>query len=673
MAARQTNGSTGAVLDALAEIVQLVQPQKLLYLAIDGVPPRLKERLQRERRQIQKDSASRGVFDSSVITPGTPWMHALEEKLRGYLDDKKARDWRHLRVVFSGSRDPGEGEQKIMEYLRRRQGGRHVVWSNDADSVLLALATHVPQITLVGERKRDGISSFAMVEIDRLRKRMLGEYAPKGKCPERVMDDLVFLTLLVGNDFLPAMQCTPGSSRTTADGAIDALWRAYGALDGYLCEDGRISPGAFAGLLEEFVRDYEEKQFRRHIGATYLGSQAMAVRAQRVAWDGQRKWLPERQQTSVEFWHAPAGEVRPKGKKRARNSGRHGRPQRTLSGLPLPYVWAGCIGEVLSDGRLRQVSELPEGRPLALGVHPKITQLDGSGQTLLTLEGRLLVSPAMLPLFNRLARLAADEQCEPVVVRVDGDVSQGKIEWLQALAQALGYELRAYGPGDSEYGAAAERGRQGEGLESLSLADAGGRWTVIEMRQRDAVPGAALAAAHLCSGAIAVVGEREWDVLLNEAQVDGQLETERAGWKSTIYWRGKHVDADFIWRLSDTYARALGWTAEYCLAGRVPSWEFSWPADLESQGMAPLPSDMLEYMSKLKEWPVPQSDSLPPVQLEHLLSVMPQEQWTSFGEAERRLAAKLRKSKYSDSTRQQLRDALADTAEAASAVVYIWL
>ncbi|KAI8326061.1 putative 5-3 exonuclease, partial [Martensiomyces pterosporus] len=171
--ASASNGDVASISSTVDELIALVKPKRLVYLAIDGVPPRMKERLQRERRAKAVDvrnlmdqrGQQHSSFNSYAITPGTKWMRKVERHLEEYITQKRKVDarWRDLRVVFSGSRDPGEGEQKIMEYLRTQEsssmGDSHCVWSNDADTVLLSLATHVRNITMVSERQRSGVSS----------------------------------------------------------------------------------------------------------------------------------------------------------------------------------------------------------------------------------------------------------------------------------------------------------------------------------------------------------------------------------------------------------------------------------------------------------------------------------------------------------------------------------
>lgn len=61
-----------------------------------------------------------GLFDSNCITPGTPFMVRLHEHLKFFVRHKMATDarWQGLRVVYSGYDVPGEGEHKIMEFIR---------------------------------------------------------------------------------------------------------------------------------------------------------------------------------------------------------------------------------------------------------------------------------------------------------------------------------------------------------------------------------------------------------------------------------------------------------------------------------------------------------------------------------------------------------------------------
>lgn len=113
----------------------MIQPQKLFFIAIDGVAPRAKINQQRSRRfkaakdaQIQEAKArAKGInlpkekrFDSNCITPGTLFMSKLDEQLKYFITYKISTDklWQKCKVILSGSQVPGEGEHKIMDYIR---------------------------------------------------------------------------------------------------------------------------------------------------------------------------------------------------------------------------------------------------------------------------------------------------------------------------------------------------------------------------------------------------------------------------------------------------------------------------------------------------------------------------------------------------------------------------
>jgi len=160
----------------LDRLVNVVRPRKVLFLAIDGVAPRAKMNQQRARRfrsaqeakeqaevaeKVRQDMIERGeqvpkkgkeAWDSNVITPGTDFMIGLSEFVRYYVRvriSEGGKYWKGLKVIFSDASVPGEGEHKIMSYVRRQRtvsgydpNVSHVLHGLDADLIMLGLATH---------------------------------------------------------------------------------------------------------------------------------------------------------------------------------------------------------------------------------------------------------------------------------------------------------------------------------------------------------------------------------------------------------------------------------------------------------------------------------------------------------------------------------------------------
>lgn len=346
-----------AIFEYTDRVVGMVRPRKLLYLAVDGVAPRAKMNQQRSRRfrsakeakekdeekaeflkVLNAQKASRGeditsldqvvekTWDSNAITPGTPFMHMLAESLQYWCAYKFTIDpsWRDMKVIISDASVPGEGEHKIMNFIRSQRAmpthdpnTRHVIYGLDADLIMLGLATHEPHFRVLREdvffdsgkdknctrcgRKGhirpncphpdNGVKlteEEAQEEWDAaehplkpyiwLHVNILREYlgvemdSPQRKFPynmERALDDWVFMCFFVGNDFLPHLP-----SLEIRDQGIDLLTRIWRELvpqmDDYVTKDGfpnmlRVQQilQALAGQEAEIFRKRKEVSDRQ--------------------------------------------------------------------------------------------------------------------------------------------------------------------------------------------------------------------------------------------------------------------------------------------------------------------------------------------------------------------------------------------------------------------------
>ena len=58
-------------------------------------------------------------WNNSAITPGTVFMEKLKFKIINYC--KKIKKEKNLKVIFSSSNTPSEGEHKLLQYIRDKQ------------------------------------------------------------------------------------------------------------------------------------------------------------------------------------------------------------------------------------------------------------------------------------------------------------------------------------------------------------------------------------------------------------------------------------------------------------------------------------------------------------------------------------------------------------------------
>ncbi|KAG9097503.1 hypothetical protein FRC06_007481 [Ceratobasidium sp. 370] len=279
-----------------------IKPKKLFFMAIDGVAPRAKMNQQRSRRfrtakeakEVRERAEKKGerlptekAFDSNCITPGTVFMKKLSAQLKYFVNKKISEDanWRNVQVVLSGHEVPGEGEHKIMEYIRLSKAQpdydpnvRHCLYGLDADLIMLGLLSHDPHFCLLreevkfGPQKNKGNRSlesqnFFLLHISLLREYLDHEFSslastlPFPYDLERIIDDFILIAVFVGNDFLPHLP-----DLHIHQNALERLFEIYKVVlpraGGYLNEGGEINRGRLQLVLDE-LSTYEVEVFER--------------------------------------------------------------------------------------------------------------------------------------------------------------------------------------------------------------------------------------------------------------------------------------------------------------------------------------------------------------------------------------------------------------------------
>ena len=157
------------------KLFRTIKPKKGFFMAVDGCAPRAKMNQQRQRRfrsALEFKTATESAllngmelpndpaFDSNVITPGTEFMERLSETLDFFIKKKinEDRSWKNIEVIYSGHDVHGEGEHKIMQFLRTLKmredfdpNLRHCLYGLDADLIMLSLISHEPNFCLLRE------------------------------------------------------------------------------------------------------------------------------------------------------------------------------------------------------------------------------------------------------------------------------------------------------------------------------------------------------------------------------------------------------------------------------------------------------------------------------------------------------------------------------------------
>ena len=322
-----------AMFTYLEKLFNAIQPRKYFLLAVDGVAPRAKMNQQRQRRyragyemMVAREEAlamgeevpeEKDVFDSNCITPGTPFMVRVSKEFQYFITMKLATDpaWQNCEVIFSGHDCPGEGEHKIVDFIRRRKmqpgydpNETHCMYGLDADLVMLSLATHEPHFVLLREVVTFGPGSrkererqeedkakglvtdkafhkadeFVLLHINLFREylqlEVKGYLAKAGTSVnidfERVIDDFVFMCFFIGNDFLPTLP-TLGIN----DGSMPVMLHLYCAhvlsKNKYLTNNGIIDwRNAEVWLNEVGKLEFETLRRRQHEEAEFQRNRA---------------------------------------------------------------------------------------------------------------------------------------------------------------------------------------------------------------------------------------------------------------------------------------------------------------------------------------------------------------------------------------------------------------
>lgn len=201
--------------EKINDVIKNINPQKSIYLAIDGVAPKSKQNQQRQRRfraAMEKKidtSDDTYQFDSNCITAGTKFMADLSSNLINL-------DWvrfpkKKVKIIISTDSEPGEGEHKLITWIRQNinqnsNNDIYCVAGVDADLILLCCLLKTKNIFIM--RENEYVTNYIDVALAR-------------KLLPISADDLLILSCFIGNDFLPPIPSLEIKESAPELGALD--------------------------------------------------------------------------------------------------------------------------------------------------------------------------------------------------------------------------------------------------------------------------------------------------------------------------------------------------------------------------------------------------------------------------------------------------------------------
>lgn len=199
-------------------IIDFVKPKELIYISIDGIPPRSKMIQQRYRRYMsswKKDKVIKELehknvdnniienykneWNTNAISPGTEFMKKLSFELNLYYTNND------IKVIISDDSEEGEGEFKIFNYISKLNTNKKIaIHGLDADLIMLSLLQK-SNIHLIREPvffKLESNNKFILLSIEIFKNILNTNYKNIFYNSSNIIQNYIFICFLLGNDFI---------------------------------------------------------------------------------------------------------------------------------------------------------------------------------------------------------------------------------------------------------------------------------------------------------------------------------------------------------------------------------------------------------------------------------------------------------------------------------------
>lgn len=262
-----------SVIKQIEEYIDFIKPTDVVYISFDGVAPLAKMKQQRIRRHksILTEDTSQSKWNRNKITPGTDFMNVLSTTISRHFNHSEKK-YNVQKMIVSCSDECGEGEQKIMEYLRTYPdlNKTTVIYGLDSDLIMLSIfhSKYCKDIFVFREapafmnssipKELVNEDSIYFLDVNYLMESILNELHVTDK--HRVYD-YVFFCFFLGNDFLPHFPAL--NIRTTG---FDVLYNAYTKLfkygDNYLIKKDFTIDWIQLNKYIKYISNIEESVFK---------------------------------------------------------------------------------------------------------------------------------------------------------------------------------------------------------------------------------------------------------------------------------------------------------------------------------------------------------------------------------------------------------------------------
>lgn len=275
--------------------IKEINPLSIVGIFIDGVCPMSKIVQQRQRRfasildkEIMNNIRHKhGVskdeyYDTNAITPGTEFMETFHKFLLNYVTTHNSNldSNTTYKFIYSSYKETGEGEHKIIQHIKKQNkiSDKHIViYGLDADLIILSMTLAVNNHKIYLYREIESMNNslvqpmmyFDVNECAKMIAKDLSNTDIELNDMNNVipyMVDFVFITLLLGNDFILPNPTLNMRFSTKQLNGYDTLMHVYKSLNNHVAtydfnsKKIKINWNVFRELINGLAT-YEEQFF----------------------------------------------------------------------------------------------------------------------------------------------------------------------------------------------------------------------------------------------------------------------------------------------------------------------------------------------------------------------------------------------------------------------------